>query len=345
MYDKLMRHTAIIGTLFTIAAMSIMLYVAVNAPVVIEETEENTLQYPQEQIVENEMTKELILEQSKDQSTYLCIPLAETTTDDKLKLEAHYVEQQLCITIQDQEEDFYSQNKITGNASAVNKILWNYNKNATQLLVQLNSVYEHDAFCKNNMLYLEFKKPGDSFDKIVVLDAGSQHGRITTDVIQRLRAKLSQNQTDIKVYYTGIDSMDTTMEKRVAFANQLKADMFVSIQVLDDELHPEKKGVQAICNPTFFIPALNSVSLSDILEQNICKKTGASANGMVEGTKEDVLVNEATIPASVIQIGNISNKHDESMLEDEAYVEKIADGIFQGIKDAYTYKEKGISDK
>jgi len=346
MYDKLMKHTAVIGTIFTIVAMSIMIYVAMNTPVVIEETEEDSsVQYQQQQLQQNEMTKELIIEQDENQPVYLCIPLEGTTTDDKLKLEADYVEQQLCITIQDQEENFYSQNKVTGNTSAVNKILWNYKKNDTKLLIQLNGVYEHNAFCKNNVLYLEFTKPRESYDKIVVVDAGNQHEQITTNITKKLREKLSQNQTDLKVYYTGMDNTDTTLEKKIAFANQLKADMFVSVQVLDEESYPEKKGVQAICNPAFFIPELNSVSLSDLLEQNVCQKTGASANGILEGSEEDVLVTEATVPAAIIQVGNVSNKQDKTLLEDDAYVGKIADGIFRAIEDAYTYKERGSSYK
>lgn len=345
MYDKLMKHTAVIGTLFTVLAMSVMLYAAVNAPIVIEETEDVAMQPPGNHMVENGMTKELIIGQSDEQPTYLCIPLAETTTDDKLKLEAHYVEQQLCIAIEDQEKDFYIQNKVTGNASAVNKILWNHEKDTTQLLIQLNGVYEHNAFCKNNVLYLEFEKPGERYDKIVVLDAGDEKGQIATEVLKRLRTKLSQAQAELKVYYIGIDATDTPLEKRVAFANQVKADIFVSIQVTDEEGKPEKQGIYTIYNPMFFIPGLNSIVLSDILERNVCTETGAYAGGMIEGTKGDVLVSTATVPASVIQIGNFSNEKDRERLEDEVYVENVAEGIFQGIKEAYTLKEKGIHSK
>lgn len=341
MYDKLMKYTAVIGTLFTIIAMSVMLYVAINAPIVIEETEDTAAQPPRKQVMGNQMTKELILEQDSNQPIYLCIPLADTTTDDKLKLEANYVEQQLCITIQNQEEDFYSYNRVFGNVSAVNKILWNHEKDATQLLIQLKGVYEHNAFSKNNMLYLEFEKPRESYDKIVVLDAGNEKAQITTEVLNKLRARLSQSQTDLKVYCTGIDSADSTPEKKVAFANELKADMFISIQVTDEKESLEQQGIETIYNPTFFIPGLNSITLSDTLEQNVCRKTGALAGGMIEGRKEDVLVSTATVPASIIRIGNYSNRNDRELLEDDAYVEKIAEGIYQGIKEAYTYKEKG----
>ena len=343
MYEKLMKHTVIASVIFAIFAMTSMIYATYHAPVMIEADSESISASKEiENAEQDKNAKELSIATDKGQEAYLCIPIDSNITDDKISLEANYVEQQLCITIFEQKENFYSHNKIYGNSQEIDKVFWNYKNDTTKLQLQLNGVYEHKAFCKNNMLYLEFNKPKESFDRIIVLDAGKEYGKYTQQVLNVLRDKLSQNQWNAKIYFTGMDQQKTSDKKIVNLANKAKADMLISVQVADDEIDSEKHGVQTIYNPTYFIPELNSIDLGDILEQNVCKATGATANGMIEAGETNSLIHDATVPVSIVQIGYISNKHDKALLDDNTYIERTADGIYQAIQDAYTRKEKGM---
>ncbi len=331
MYDKLMKHMAISSVIFFVIAMGVMLYAAFYLKV--EEAE--PLAARQETETEKEKdTKELAIAPDENEKEYLCIPLSADITEEHLILEANYVEQQLYITIDGLGEGFYENNRITGNSNYIDKILCSYHKGKTKLQLQLSGLYEHNAFCKNNILYLEFSPPREQYDKIVVVDADNAHGDIPLSIVKSLKEKLDQ--TDIKVYYTRLDASNPSKEKRVALANLSKADMFISIRVNNETEDPAEHGIQTVYNASFFIPLLSSVDLADIMEKNVCKETGSAARGLVPADANRILVNDASVPVSVIEAGYLSNKQEKELLEDKSYVDKIAEGIYNGIMDAYS---------
>ncbi len=340
MYDKLMKHMAVSGVIFFVIAMSIMLYTAFCTTTDIKEGSEIN---PETELVKEEDTKIndkkiLNIAPEGSEQEYLCIPLSADITEEHLILEANYVEHQLYITIDGLEEDFYENNRITGNSSYIDKILYSYHKGKTKLQMQLSGLYEHNAFCKNNTLYLEFNLPREQYDKIIVLDADNFPGDIPLSILKRLKEKLDQ--TDIKVYYTRLDASNPSEEKRVALANLSKADMLISIRVNNEIENPEKYGIQTVYNANFFIPRLSSVDLADIIEKNVCRETGGTARGLIAADTNRILVNNASVPVSVIEVGYVSNKKEKGLLEDDSYVDKLAEGIYNGIIDAYSILNK-----
>lgn len=337
MYDKLMKHTAIGSIMFSIAAMCIMLYVAfhttVEASVAAGEISPEHKVNEAETIESPVNTKELAIVKEDNGQAYLCIPLSENITEEQLVLEANYVEQQLCITITGQEEGFYNDNRITDNSGCIGKVLWSYHRGNTKLQLQLNGLYEHNVFCKNNMLFIEFKIPREEYDKIVVIDAGNTYGEIPLTIVKRLKEKLDA--TDIRAYYTRLDESNPSQEKRVALANLLKADMLISVQVNEDTEDSMMQGIQTIYNPTFFIPLLSSIDLADIMEKEVCRETGAAARGLIPAEDSEILVNKVSRPVTIVQVGYVSNKKEKELLEDDSYIEKVADGLYDGIMEAY----------
>lgn len=336
MYDKLMKHMAISSVIFFVSAMSIMLYAVFHTtadmeekPVISPETE-----LVKEKDTEEKNVKELAIAPDGDEQEYLCIPLSADIAEEHLILEANYVEQQLYITIDGLEEDFYENNRIAGNSSYIDKILCSYHKGKTKLQMQLSGLYEHNAFCKNNTLYLEFNSPREQYDKIIVIDADNSPGDIPLSIVKSLKEKLDQ--TDIKVYYTRLDAGNPTEERRVALANLSKADMFISVRVNDETENPEEHGIQTVYNANFFIPLLSSVDLADIMEKDVCRETGSKARGLMPADTNRILVNNASVPVSVIEVGYVSNKQEKELLEDDSYVDKLAEGIYNGIMDAYS---------
>lgn len=330
MYDKLMKHMAVGSVIFFIFAMSVMLYAAFRTTVLIKE---EPVVNQETELVKEKNIKELSIAPDENEQEYLCIPLSADTTEGQLILEANYVEQQLFITIDGLDEDFYEDNQITGNNSYIEKVLLSYHKGKIKLQLQLSGLYEHNAFCKNSTLYLEFNPPREQYDKIIVVDADNSHGDIPLSIVKCLKEKLDE--TDIKTYYTRLDASNPSEEKRVALANLSKADMLISIRVNEEIEKPKEHGIQTVYNANFFIPLLSSVDLADIMEKNVCKETGSTARGLIPADMHRILVNNASVPVSVIEAGYMSNKREKELLEDTSYVEKISDGIYNGIMEAY----------
>ena len=330
MYDKLMKHMAVGSVVFFVLAMSVMLYVAFHTTVLIEK---KPVLNSEPEVVKEKDTKELAIVPDENEQVQVCIPLSADITEEHLLLEADYVEQQLFITIDGLDEDFYENNRITGNGSYIDQILCSYHKGKMKLQLQLSGLYEHNVFYKNNMLYLEFDPPREQYDKIIVLDADNVQGDVPLSIVKCLKEKLDK--TDIKVYYTRLDGSNPSKEKRVALANLSKADMLISIRVNDEKEKPDEHGIQTVYNASFFIPLLSSVDLADIMEKDVCKETGSKARGLIPADANRILVNNASVPVSVIEVGYMSNKQEKELLEDSSYVEKLADGIYNGIMDAY----------
>lgn len=330
MYDKLMKHMAVGSVIFFIFAMIVMLYAAFHTTAIIKK---EPVMNKETELAKSEDIKELAIAPDQNEQEYLCIPLSADTTEEQLTLEANYVEQQLFITIDGLDEDFYENNRITGNNSHIEKILCSYGKGKIKLQLQLSGLYEHNAFCKNSLLYLEFSSPREQYDKIIVIDADNSSGDIPLSIVKCLKEKLDK--TDIKTYYTRLDASNPSKDKRVALANLSKADMLIGVRVNEEIEKPEEHGIQTVYNASFFIPLLSSVDLADIMEKNVCRETGSTARGLIPADANRILVNNASVPVSVIEVGYMSNKREKELMEDASYVEKIADGIYNGIMETY----------
>ncbi len=334
MYDKQMKQMAISSVVFFIIAMSIMLYTACNKSV---DKKEGLIINQEIESTGEKDAKELSVVQDGSEQGYLCIPLSADVTEENVILQADYVEQKLYITLDGLEENFYEYNKISGNSSYLNKILYTYYKGKTKLQIQMSGLYEHNVYCKNDTLYLEFYSPREQYDKIIVVDANNSSGTVPLIVVKKLKEKLDQ--TDIKVYYTRLDTSNPSNEKRVLLANQSRADMFISVRVNVEEDDTKKRAVQTIYNGNFFIPSFGSVDLADIMERNVCKVTRSLARGLIEADASNLLVNNATVPVAVIDAGYVSSKQEKDRLGNDGYIEKLSEGIYRGIMDAYRVLE------
>ena len=75
--------------------------------------------------------------------------------------------------------------------------------------------------------------------------------------------------------------------------------------------------------------------MADLLEREVVTAISGKANGLVDSTEDDVVINSAVVPAATIRVGYISNGQEAILLNRDDYIQKIADGIFQAIMAAY----------
>lgn len=342
MYQKMLRRTTLYCFVFFMIAMTGMFYFDANKIIVIADSaattgdmKEQTTQY------------QLLLKNSDNENNRIIIPLEDAIMAEDVTIQNHYIDHELWIGIEGATTEFYSKEYVTANLEKVSYGGYDLADQMLWIKFSMNDIYEFKSTMNNGKLTIEVKKPQDVYKKIIVLDAGHggndkgfYEGRlkekdVALDVLLILQEKL-QNK-DIKVYFTRTDDSQPDNKKRVQLANSVKADMLISIHT--DYTEDESiSGVTTIYNGEYFIPEFNSISLSDMLEQSVAKKTGAKANGLLEATEEDYLIKYATVPAAQINIGYLSNKDEKELLAEGEYQKLIAEGIYDAIMKIYEEK-------
>ena len=348
MQDGLIRRTAVFSLLFTLAAMSAMLYFAANKIIVVADVAQDEV-VQSAQTNEVEMTGEnAVLMEPGGSAEYFCIPLPKTVKPEEVTVENHYMDQELWVSIRPQErgglKGFYEQNAATGNQEQVLDGHFEEDEAQITLRFKLTGLYEYQSVFRDNMLYMQFLSPKEVYDKIVVVDAaygGKDYGardgnfmakNVTLDIARALKEKMDD--TDIKVYYTRMDDSDLQEMDRVQLAGLAEADMLIRIEVgVSDD--PDQYGTETVCNSRYFIPDFGSVELADILERQVVTAISGKAAGLTQAQETDEVVREATVPAAAVRVGYFTNAKEEALLQREDYRKRIAEGIYQAILSAY----------
>ena len=255
-------------------------------------------------------------------------------------IENHYMDQELCVVIRGAKEAFYTDNAISGNRKMIREGKYEVLEDGIKLIFRLTGIFEYRTILENNDLYVSFLNPKEEFDRIVVIDpacGGTNDGfaadnikekDITLQIARKLKEKLDK--TDIKVYYTRMDDVNPAEEERVFLANEIRADMYIRIQVDADE-DVGVYGTTTVYNGDYFIPGFGSIELADVLEREVVTSIKGKALGLCEAQPEEYAIRNITIPAAAVKVGCITNKQEASLLERDEYQGKIADGIYNAI--------------
>ena len=364
--NQLMKRTAVYTVLFACCALAVIFYYSSHKMIVVADAAEDevvqNIQNEPDQNVQSTVTEgqevfseaapgqnSILFQQNGQEMNYFCIPLHTDVKAENVAIENHYMDKELWVSIRQGEEgtvyeDFYRTQGVYGNRSAVIDGCFENGTDTFWLKFKLTDVYEYHSIFEDNKLDIEFMTPREAYDKIVVIDpayGGTETGAvtdelagkdITLEIARALKEKLDE--TDIKVYYTRMDDSEISDAERVELTNATKADMLIRIEV-NENADSKIYGTEAVYNSQFFIPGFGSVELADLLEREVVTAISGKANGLIDSSEEDIVINEAIVPAAAIRVGYISNGQEEILLGREDYIQKIAEGIYQAIMKAY----------
>ena len=117
-----------------------------------------------------------------------------------------------------------------------------------------------------------------------------------------------------------------TLDDRAQVANKNKADIFISIHCNYSTTNKTKRGVL-----TYYYSGGNAKSGTLAGSLQTALATELNANNL--GTASDkftVLVN-TTVPASLVELGYMSNAEDDALLKTESYQMLCAQGLYKGV--------------
>ena len=176
--------------------------------------------------------------------------------------EQFYIEEsaggkKLTVILDEVEEDFFALNKIRGDEEKISRIQLIREQETASLIFTFYHVYEADASFGEGELRLKLTSPMASYEKIIVMDGGSDLFREETEK--------AFEPYEIKGIFDG----------DVAGANVLRAECFVSVEEKNgaygtgnygerENTLQDKTEIVIYYNDDYFIPEFDSRSLAEL---------------------------------------------------------------------------------
>lgn len=299
-------------------------------------------------------------------STYIKIPKSAVPTGASIYLTDNYMEQGISLVISGtagkklKKEDITRYNrgsKYSGSPDQNNKkdIIKNIStkyyitkkkRYRTVLEFKTKHLYSPVLYETDTGYFISLARPRDVYDKIIVLDAG--HGGIdegtssakghhekeyTLMILQEVKKLMDK--TDVKVYYTRLSDQKVTKAARTDLANKLEADLFISIHCNSSEKGDGRAyGVEALYSKRKPLNSrLGNRRLSQILMDSVAEEVDNKKRGVIR--REGLyIMHHSNVPASIIEVGYMSNKSDLKYILSKSGRKKIARGIYKGIMEA-----------
>lgn len=115
------------------------------------------------------------------------------------------------------------------------------------------------------------------------------------------------------------------LKERAVLANSNEADLFISIHC-NAGGNPATNGIE-----TLYYPSADNKQSADIFRAELVRISGATDRGLRK-RPDLVVLNSTKVPAVLLELGYMTNAAELQRLSDDAYQERLAEGIVNGIK-------------
>ncbi|UVI27807.1 N-acetylmuramoyl-L-alanine amidase [Paenibacillus spongiae] len=179
------------------------------------------------------------------------------------------------------------------------------------------------------------EKPSNGTYKVVI-DAGhggkdpgapAVNGRHEKEfnlaVALKVKALLDK-EPKLKAYMTRANDTFIELDDRVKIANDLKADVFVSI-------HANRASSASVTGTETYYNRANSKEFANVMHKHLVAATGFKDRSV--RTAGFRVIKYTTMPAVLLEVGYLSNKGDTEALYNEAKQNRMAEEIVAGIKE------------
>lgn len=224
------------------------------------------------------------------------------------------------------------------------------NQYTATIQLELDTVYVSSLYQDSQYYYINLQNPKDVYDKIIVIDPG--HGGYDVGTFPKdmeylekdmnlsmvLYLKQLLDSEDIKVYYTRLTDVKPYLRPRVSLANDLDADLFISIHCNGSNLS-QPHGTEVLYNEKWKGEGFSSKQLAQICLEELTKTIDSRNRGIVKGN-EKYIVGHSKVPVALIEVGYMTNVDDLEFLKNSDNRKLVARGIYNGIMRYYEEYDK-----
>lgn len=332
---KLMGWSAFLWGGFLVAAFVLVIYLGINRIVVIADTgsvSELTEITDSEELPGHELS----LQEGGEEGSSLWIPMESAIGPENITIENQYAERRLVMFIRGATGFFYENNHITGYVEPVQSASYTVESEGVTLYLQLSELYEYESILDKGYLQVNLHKPSELYEKVVILDAevseelSSQEKKILSQIEEKCRGLLEAE--GIRVYSASGRGKEEELKNKKMLAEQTKAGMYLGL-TLGKDADTGHFGSYVCYSSLYFRPWLTNGDFADRMEREMVTAIEGKALGLVE--VEDGILPELSIPAAIICPGYVSNETERALLLTDAYQERVAEGICNGITETF----------
>lgn len=341
-----MRFTLVTWSIMLTIAMVAMLFVASRKTIVIVDAAQDSTQLPVNVSTQLPVTSDtkLLLENTLTEENIWSIPLEEGIKAEHVVMENRYMDKELWVYVRGITPEYYEENTINGNVTPIVNASYESQEDGILLKMEMDGVYEYRSTMENSALQLEFYRPEELYDLVVVIDpvgGGSELGittqhwyekNLTVQIAKSVQKKW-ENQ-EVKLYFTRTEDTAVSQEKRVELIEAVNADCYIGICASENEADSSQYGIMSFYNKEYFIPDFGNVQLADVVTRNVTIAAGNKAVGL-QVADENSILEAIKVPATQVSIGFLSNEKESALFEEDEYCEKIAEGIAKAITEVY----------
>lgn len=287
------------------------------------------------------------------------IPLDKECQGKKYEVVDDYFNRQIRVEMDGLYKKFYEDSPWYSQSSDVKNIKIEEKNGKTTIIITTNQIRGFSIYEESGILYIKTGAPKDIYNKIVVLDAGhggSDPGALgnglkekdcTLAIVNAAKGYFERD-NNIKVYYTRTtNSQDnittgssglntsTSLRARTDFANDLDADMFISVHI-NSASNSSARGTEVYYsekNNNASTSGLSSQKLANIMYQPLVQAVGSSKRGVKSANF--YVIRYTKMPAILLECAFISNTADANILKSEAKIDKMGKAIYDTVNQAF----------
>ncbi len=223
------------------------------------------------------------------------------------------------------------------------KIEWYQDSEIVNIVVEDSEVIARAESVSRS--YEKRTKYPNALNKVVVVDAG--HGGaepgatyggvyekdVNLKIAKYLKKELEEN--GVRVYMTRSNDITTTLASRANLANNLNADLFVSVHNNAMPTKSSVKGTEVLYPSSSIVKnGITSYSLASKLQKVVSNDAGTYNKGIINRNNLYVL-NHTKMPAVIVEVAYMTNWSDLEKLKNEEFLEKAGQAIAKGVLECF----------
>lgn len=285
----------------------------------------------------------LVADENLGESAHqLRLEMPANMSPDMLEISQDYLYHTITISIPGLDENYLYNYPLVGRSDHIEDFTFDVNDAYGVLQFTTDHVYELQTTYENQYVYLDFADPHEVYDAIVVVDAG--HGGkdggcsgggvkekdINLAITEKIKTYFAEDGYNIGVYYTRERDFNPTYESRVGLANDLNADLFLSVHI-----NSTASGRTSSINGSEVMyrsgdeTGLSKAFASHCLDSMLAA-LGSDSKGLVAGD-EIFIIRTSKVPVALAEIGFITNKEERKKLTDEGYQDATARALHEAV--------------
>lgn len=215
------------------------------------------------------------------------------------------------------------------------------NGNTTRIIIEEKMIRAANLEKNGQNLTIELVAPKEKYEQIIVLDAGhggSDSGSTGNGIKEKdvnlnqakaIKDYIEQN-SNIKVYMTREEDVYPGLRDRTNLANQIEADMFISVH--NNSFNTESKGTEVLYYPSTTDP--RSKTMAEIALKHIVEECGTYNRG-VKSRPDLVVLNTSKMPAILLEGAFISNPTEAALLNSATFTQSYGKAVGNAILEMF----------